>query len=69
MANGDKKASSGENRWWVEQGKSRERAKPEERQTAVGASFFRCVEGYDQEQACKNLTDLNLQLLAQADPI
>jgi len=69
MASGDKKAPSSENRWWVEQGKSRERTKPEELQTAVGASFFRCVEGYDQEQACKNLTDLNLTLLAQADPV
>lgn len=69
MANGDKKAHSSENRWWVEQGKNRERAKPEERQTTVGASFFRCVEGYDQEQACDNLTDLNVKLLAQADSV
>jgi len=26
------------------------------------------VEGYDQEQACEHLTDLNLKLLAQANP-
>jgi hypothetical protein len=68
MANGDKKAETDENRWWVDQGKSRERVKPEERQAPAGALFFRSVEGYDQEQACENLSDLNLKLLAQANP-
>lgn len=68
MASNDKKAPTHENRWWVDQGKSRERAKPEERQAPAGAQFFRSVEGYDQEQAREHLTDLNLKLLAQANP-
>lgn len=68
MASGDKKAHPNENRWWVDQGKSRERAKPEERQAPAGALFFRSVEGYDQEQAREHLTDLNLKLLTQANP-
>lgn len=68
MPNSDKKTPLNENNWWVDQGKSRERAKPEERQASAGAQFFRSVEGYDQEQARENLTDLNLKLLTQANP-
>jgi hypothetical protein len=68
MPNSEKKTPSNENRWWVDQGKSRERAKPEERQAPAGAQFFRSVEGYDQEQAREHLTNLNFKLLAQADP-
>ncbi|MBI3302117.1 MAG: hypothetical protein HYZ72_08600 [Deltaproteobacteria bacterium] len=68
MANGDKKTHPHENRWWVDQGKSGERIKPEERQAPVGALFFRSVEDYDQERAREHLTDLNLKLLAQANP-
>ena len=69
MPNSDKKTPSNENRWWVDQGKSRERAKPEERQAPAGAQFFRSVEGYDQEQAREHLTNLNFKLLAQAKPV
>lgn len=68
MSNVDKKTPASENRWWVDQGKSRERAKPQERQAPAGAQFFRSVENYDQEQARENLIDLNLKLLAQANP-
>jgi len=68
MSNGDKKTPINEDRWWVDQGKSREQARPEERQAPAGAQFFRSVEGYDQEQARENLTDLNLKLLTQANP-
>jgi hypothetical protein len=68
MSSHDKKPSGNENRWWVDHGKSRERAKPEERQAPAGAQFFRSVEGYDQEQARENLTDLNVKLLTQANP-
>lgn len=57
-----------EKEWRVEEHKGGERAKPEERQAPVGAAFFRTVEEYDQTQAEKNLTDLNPQLLAAADP-
>ena len=63
-----KKRKPKENEWWVEEHKSRERANPSERQAPAGASFFKTVEDYDQVQAEKNLTDLNAQLLAQADP-
>ncbi len=68
MPNSEKKAPSIESRWWVDQGKGRERVKPEERQAPAGAQFFRSVENYDQEQAREHLTNLNLKLLAQADP-
>lgn len=68
MSSSDKKTPIDENRWWVDQGKSRERARPEERQAPAGAQFFRSVEGYDQEKARENLTDLNLKLLTQANP-
>ncbi|MGE0824707.1 MAG: hypothetical protein AB7G75_07245 [Candidatus Binatia bacterium] len=54
--------------WWVERLRSRERLKPEDREVLVGATFFRSVEGYDQEQATRNLTDLNLKLLTDANP-
>ena len=64
----EKKTPVSDNRWWVEQGKSRERVKPEDRQAPAGAVFFRSVEGYDQEQARENLTDLILKLLAQGNP-
>jgi hypothetical protein len=67
MASIDKKPQGSDTRWWVEQHKSRERARPEERSAPVGSSFFRSVEGYDQEKATANLTNLNLRLLAQAD--
>ena len=67
MAERKKKASK-ENEWWVEEQKGRERAKQSERQAPAGASFFKTVKDYDQVQAEKNLTDLNAQLLAQADP-
>jgi hypothetical protein len=68
MSSYDKKPPGNENRWWVDQGKNRERARPEERQAPAGAQFFRSVEGYDQEQARENLTDLNVRLLTQANP-
>ena len=57
-----------DNNWWVEKLKTREKVKLEEGQTFVGANFFRCVEGYDQEVATRNLTDLNLKLLTEANP-
>jgi hypothetical protein len=67
MAERNKKAPK-ENEWWVEEHKSRERAKQTEGQVPAGASFFKTVEDYDQVQAEKNLTDLNAKLLAEADP-
>ncbi|MBI3244975.1 MAG: hypothetical protein HYZ50_00535 [Deltaproteobacteria bacterium] len=72
MANQEKRPPANEtreqrdNRWWVDQGKSRESVKPEPRPALAGAQFFRTVEGYDQEQAREHLTDLNCKLLAQA---
>jgi hypothetical protein len=57
-----------DNNWWVENLKTREKVKLHEGQAFVGANFFRSVEGYDQEVATKNLTDLNLKLLAEANP-
>jgi hypothetical protein len=57
-----------DNNWWVENLKTREKVRLQEGQAFVGANFFRSVEGYDQEVATKNLTDLNLKLLTEADP-
>lgn len=54
--------------WWVERLKTREKVKLHESQSTVGANFFRSVEGYDQEVATRNLTDLNLKLLTEANP-
>ena len=67
MAERNKKGPK-EREWWVEEHKSRERAKQTERRAPAGASFFKTVEDYDQVQAEKNLTDLNAKLLAEADP-
>jgi hypothetical protein len=68
LSAGEKKPTNEESRWWVDQGKSHERIKPEERQAPAGAVFFRSVENYDQERARENLTDLNPKLLAQGNP-
>lgn len=57
-----------EQAWWVEEHKGGDRAKPTEQRAPAGMAFFRTVEDYDQTQAEKNLTDLNPQLLAAADP-
>ncbi len=65
MAERNKKAPKDE-AWWVEVNKKRERAKPAEREAPIGKSFFSSVEDYDQVQAEKNLTDLNLKLLSDA---
>ena len=65
MASADKKTTNLESRWWVDRDKSRGKPKIQEKQTLAGASFFRAVEGYNQEQALDHLTDLNLKLLAQ----
>jgi hypothetical protein len=68
MANTERKSQNTDDRWWVERHKSKERPTQEERQAPIGAIFFRSVEGYDQEEATKNLTDLNLKLLEQGNP-
>jgi hypothetical protein len=69
--NGPEKAS-GEpvlhTRWWIDQGKTRERQsqKPVDGEVA-GASFFRVGIGYDQDTARTRLTDLNLKLLEEGN--
>lgn len=55
-------------RWWIDQGKPRERGPQVPNATAAGSSFFRVGIGYDQETARSRLTDLNLQLLAEGQP-
>ncbi len=67
MAAADKKTTSADNRWWVDRDKTRRKLKVQEQQASAGASFFRAVEGYDQDQALDHLTDLNLKLLAQGE--
>jgi hypothetical protein len=65
MASADKKTTSTESRWWIDRDKTRGKPKVQEKQAPAGASFFRAVEGYNQDQALDHLTDLNLKLLAQ----
>ena len=60
MAERNKKAPKDE-AWWVEVNKKRERVKPPEHEALIGKSFFSSVQDYDQVQAEKNLTDLNLK--------
>jgi hypothetical protein len=61
--------SGPENRWWVDQGKARDRAARAPGTDALaGASFFRIGRDYDQERARARLTDLNLKLLAEGNP-
>jgi len=56
-------------RWWIDEGKERERArnKAAERPPS-GERFFGVVRGYDQAAAHARLTDLNLTLLREANP-
>jgi len=55
-------------RWWVDQGKPRERARPAPAEVIAGASFYKIAEGYSQDVARKRLTDLNLKLLQEGNP-
>ena len=63
------KDSSAQRRWWIDQGKARERkALPSNDKPTGGASFFQAGIGYDQDTARSRLTDLNLKLLAEGAP-
>jgi hypothetical protein len=65
-------------RWWIDQGKPRERSRPGPPEKGVtdvsaekavaGTSFFSAGVGYDQETARSRLTDLNLKLLEEGSP-
>jgi hypothetical protein len=58
-----------QSRWWVDHGNPREQvARPQDRETTVGASFFETAAGYNQEAARACLTDLNLRLLEEGNP-
>ncbi len=58
-----------ENRWWAEVGKAQGGPPPAKKGAGlVGDKFYRVAEGYDQQQALENLTDLNLRLIEQARP-
>ena len=54
-------------RWWIDQGKTRERQAQKPAGEVAGASFFRVGIGYDQDTARTRLTDLNLKLLADGN--
>lgn len=55
-------------RWWIDQGKPRDRPTRAPDETTAGARFFRAGIGYDQEMARARLTDLNNKLLAEGKP-
>ncbi len=66
MASEEKKGTA-EERWWVDRDQYRLRPKIQKKFPTAGNSFFRAVEGYNQEEALDHLTDINLKLLAQGD--
>jgi len=56
-------------RWWVDEGKPRERMVPPAAvEATVVSSFFRAATGYNQEVARASLTDINLRLLEEGNP-
>ena len=59
-----------ENRWWVDTGKAKERARAgvSGKQLPVGSKFFDIGYEFDQECARTRLTDLNLKILEEARP-
>ena len=59
-----------ENRWWVDTGKTKERARPvaSPEQPPVGSKFFDIGYEFDQERARARLTDVNLKILEEAQP-
>ena len=55
-------------KWWVDQGKpTRERSK-DGPPPPTGARFYVTAKGYEQDQARDGLVDLNLKLIAKANP-
>ena len=68
-AGADTPGSKLQERWWVDEGKPRERApRPLPPEVVAGASFYRVAAGYSQEVARSRLTDLNLKLLQEGNP-
>ena len=59
-----------ENRWWVDTGKTKERARAvtSGERPPVGSKFFDIGYEFDQESARARLTDLNLKILEEARP-
>lgn len=63
-----------ENRWWVDTGKTKDRARERARAAAageqppVGSKFFDIGYEFDQDRARARLTDLNLKTLEEARP-
>lgn len=59
-----------ENRWWVDTGKTSERARPvpPAERGPVGSRFFDIGYTFDQEQARTRLSDINLKFLEEARP-
>jgi hypothetical protein len=59
-----------ENRWWVDTGKTSERARPTPpaERAPVGSRFFDIGYEFDQEGARTRLSDINLKFLEEARP-
>ncbi len=59
-----------EHRWWVDTGKTKERARsiPAGERPPVGSRFFDIGYDYDQERARTRLTDINMKFLEEARP-
>lgn len=58
-----------DHRWWVDTGKTKERARPvPTERTPIGSRFFDIGYEFDQERARTRLTDINLKFLQEAEP-
>jgi hypothetical protein len=55
-------------RWWVDTGDKRREA-PRGPGGPAGADFYRSAIGFEQETARARLTDLNMKLLVEANPV
>ncbi len=58
------------NRWWVDSDTTKERATPAvtRERPPIGSRFFDIGYEFDQEHAKQRLTDINLKILAAAQP-
>lgn len=57
-----------ENRWWIDQQRDSNGELPERPPAQFGNEFFRTGAGYEQHQAQRRLTDLNLKWFTEAPP-
>jgi hypothetical protein len=62
MADEDKKTALEETKWWIDRGPAKEKNKSEQPQSIVEQWALRMLHGYNQDQAVRNVVDINKQL-------